>query len=113
MKSLKSGRKKADQRGGQRREVSFVLKHPLWTISQMMWYSCQYRLCIPGQELEMLAVSKGKALLHLAFLSIIDPCSSHCRWMAREENHLVLQPRSSLGQDQHGSLSSSMLLPSV
>lgn len=29
--------------------------------------------------LEMLAASKGKALFHLAFVSTLDPCSSHHR----------------------------------
>lgn len=41
--------------------------------------SHQSRVCIPAQEPEMLAVSKGKALFHLAFVSILDPCSSHHR----------------------------------
>lgn len=48
-----------------------------------MVQSGQYKVCIPARELEMLAVSKRKALLCLAFLSIIDPCSSHCRQVGR------------------------------
>jgi len=96
-------------KGGQRREVSFVLEHPPSMVSQQMWY----RVCVPGQELEMLAVNKGKALLHLVFLSIIDPCSSHRSQVGRRGKAACPAAK---GQPRAGSvwvLSSSMLLLSA
>lgn len=71
-------------KGDQRRAIGFVLEHPLWTASQQMWHRVFGTGCdIPAQQLEMLSVSKEKALLHLAFLSIIDACSSHRRQVGR------------------------------
>lgn len=63
--------------------------------------SHQDRVCIPAQELEMLAVSKGKALFHLAFVRILVlPIPDG---LTGKEKPLVLQPQVSLGQGHHGS----------